>query len=1850
MNYLINAVTKYIVQNSLGSDEESLFAINGFEDISIYANLCKSITEELSSSGKTISIKLANRKWEYFKEKYSGSPYLLQMQQKEWIADGKSTTYYRNLHATDVLILMGTEEEDDAIGSLKEIVTITPASAIELVVKTNGVTRYDTIFDFTNQFSDEHKNFVNKLYRDLFEFITPDLIKLSNHADEWNNKVSTFNEFLALFYGKLPEWGLPLKTDNYPKPNQLKGRANLLRQEFNFINGTMFNQLSASKYRSYKAKLDKYEIEQKRYSSIWEEWPNQALANYSDFSEALLEYIGGERTLLLKSKLMHTNFSVVEDVLGLKLDTKTTEVGVKIYGNPLNAFTQEVLDILTEMKEKEDAPSFSKIVFKFCEATVVADNDEDDSLINQWRNICIHTNGVFEYINNKAMFTMDGEEISIVCEPANYFEITKEAKPYVNKASGNKTTNKVEFRVQCINDEGDVIAESPKKECEWIFKYNEDWVNDFSELCSQDFVNTANNAIIPIATNKKLKSLVLSKSQDDFIEILKEESDTEFGCNLLDSKIHPSDFIRHKLYPDFCALGMLFASFANEVSSEGLYNVLADSSGKNTLSKFVDAYTKLGKTLIKEKVNENEYYILNYYIHAFNIEENDSSVTSEKEIQYCIVPPWHPASLEKYKHMCIFFIDGCHEYWKNVEDNGLTPSKKLTSERVDELNELSLFQNAVDLFPTSGSAFFGVTKNYGLYTIYARKDIKAESRFRDLIDKDAVFDDDFKAKSYSVMNDDALMVFNVIENYIKAFPNSKDNLSLVFVDPVELQPVIAAVHKYIEEFHSKYGNDSMLSITLRVLVKPENMGGKNYLTYWMNETFDLDSFVKVKTYLNVWNDREELNEYLDENNDIVFVMDLLKTNDYSFINKLDAYIPSHSECYFPIVFRPGLISVTHSKKRIIELTQPQFEAATAHTQAVYYKSHTEKVPDGSYYAVKNVLIDDNGENIVKDLHKKSYWVVCIDNGMDGALLKDEDKSSQDYSVIGFSTGKGRFGQYNLTITARNSVVQSIEKRFAERLAKMFHWDSHLISIASKICMDEASYLDGVSVLRASNKNDFNINEFMAYVLTSLREKERGRQSPLKTIVHLDSYKHWFSGKGDTKSIFDDDFSQSRPDFLVLEVDPDYTNKVKIHAKIVECKIAGFENKNEHISKAIGQAKHGVEVLSKIFDPSSESLKRRYWFAQLYRALAFAQVTFTNSSDEFKEVSNKLRDILNGLFEIDWTSEILGYWVNLKGDCDTEEIIDTVRVNNIPQVRIQKLLLGDNGQNVIFEPDVDVSIFRDENEEAEIISNREKEIEEELEKNRPTSKPIYKVQETEKKYQHVDFVLEDTVILMNAYLNMVKTKETISTTSNELSKVLRNWAVGKGYDIDAAYRSAEGLQGRLRTIGKAYEGNDYNVPAIFKEVVELYKNNRDRFTEILMHELGIDNNSTKEGDANNQIVNANANDSAALSNSELVAAKAPIPEINKSEIRVMIGKTKSQEKIYWEFGHKQLANRHLLITGTSGQGKTYGIQTMLYELSKSNVSSVIFDYTEGFTPDQLEPKFKELMGERIHQEIVISTGVPINPFKRQEIEVAGIKMPEKVENVASRIASIFTHVYNFGEQQYSAIFNAARNGMKKYGNQMNMDYFKDELEKVKSSNPAAKTVISKMEPFLYSIEFTGDGSFDWGKIIYSDKAMVNIFQLTHIDRDMQVIITELLLWDAWYYTQKVGTKDKPFVVVLDEAQNLSHKDSSPSAKILTEGRKFGWSAWYATQSLKVLSDEEVVRLMQSAFKLYFKPTDDEITKISKQIDPTDGTAWVPAIKNLNKGQCIVVGDRIKTDGSFGSSKPTVVLVESFERRD
>ncbi len=83
-----------------------------------------------------------------------------------------------------------------------------------------------------------------------------------------------------------------------------------------------------------------------------------------------------------------------------------------------------------------------------------------------------------------------------------------------------------------------------------------------------------------------------------------------------------------------------------------------------------------------------------------------------------------------------------------------------------------------------------------------------------------------------------------------------------------------------------------------------------------------------------------------------------------------------------------------------------------------------------------------------------------------------------------------------------------------------------------------------------------------------------------------------------------------------------------------------------------------------------------------------------------------------------------------------------------------------------------------------------------------------------------------------------------------------------------------------------------------------------------------------------------------------------------QVRLLLGEDlRTHEKYYWEFGNKELNNRHLLINGNSGCGKTYCIQTLLMEAALQGVSSVVFDYTGGFANSKLDPTFNGCIGRQ-----------------------------------------------------------------------------------------------------------------------------------------------------------------------------------------------------------------------------------------------------------------------------------------------
>ncbi|MEH7110240.1 ATP-binding protein, partial [Bacillus sp. JJ1764] len=372
----------------------------------------------------------------------------------------------------------------------------------------------------------------------------------------------------------------------------------------------------------------------------------------------------------------------------------------------------------------------------------------------------------------------------------------------------------------------------------------------------------------------------------------------------------------------------------------------------------------------------------------------------------------------------------------------------------------------------------------------------------------------------------------------------------------------------------------------------------------------------------------------------------------------------------------------------------------------------------------------------------------------------------------------------------------------------------------------------------------------------------------------------------------------------------------------------------------------------------------------------------------------------------------------------------------------------------------------------------------------------------------------------------------------------------------------------------------------------------------------------------------------------------------SSIRILLGENpRTNKKVYWEYGHPQLENRHIQISGKSGVGKTYFMQCLLLELARNNISSIIFDYTDGFKKSKLEPEFKEYLGDRVQQFHVQLKGFPINPFKKNMKEIdEDLYKEEDNTDVAERIRSVFSAVYKgMGDQQANAIYRATMKGLEKYGSKMNLQYLRTELEADGTSN--AKTVLAKIEPLIDRNPFDTESEYNWEEH-RKHEGIVFVVQLSGFVREVQLIVTEFILWDLWNYNLSHGDKTKPFPVILDEAQNLDHSENSPSAKILTEGRKFGWSGWYATQFMQgQLGKDEIQRLQMASQKVYFAPPEAEVNDIASFLstDSQKKKEWASKLSNIGKGECIVSGPMLKPDGNLERTSPMVIKVTPLNER-
>ncbi len=368
-------------------------------------------------------------------------------------------------------------------------------------------------------------------------------------------------------------------------------------------------------------------------------------------------------------------------------------------------------------------------------------------------------------------------------------------------------------------------------------------------------------------------------------------------------------------------------------------------------------------------------------------------------------------------------------------------------------------------------------------------------------------------------------------------------------------------------------------------------------------------------------------------------------------------------------------------------------------------------------------------------------------------------------------------------------------------------------------------------------------------------------------------------------------------------------------------------------------------------------------------------------------------------------------------------------------------------------------------------------------------------------------------------------------------------------------------------------------------------------------------------------------------------------------RIYLGKTQNGKEVFWEFGNKNLTNRHILIFGTSGSGKTYTIQTILAELAQKTQNSIIIDYTDGFVPKRFEQGFADITKPLSH--FIEDKPLPINPFRQQKRETR----VEKPYYTAMRAVSVFDSVFNLGEQQKSVMLKAIERGLEQYSESFNLTSLYEILsnfnDRDNSVNQVASNLANKIYPFERGKPFGKEDPNSWMHFLNNSENKVLILQMSGVPRELARLTTEFILWDIFYYAANYCDPSKPVPIVLDEIQNLDHKLDAPLGKIMTEGRKFGLCAILATQTMSNLKSEEQDRLFQSAHKLFFKPTETEIKEYAKILSRSTNEnedTWITRLSSLHKGECFSLGPSLY-DNSTDKLKVSAnkILITSFKER-
>lgn len=333
------------------------------------------------------------------------------------------------------------------------------------------------------------------------------------------------------------------------------------------------------------------------------------------------------------------------------------------------------------------------------------------------------------------------------------------------------------------------------------------------------------------------------------------------------------------------------------------------------------------------------------------------------------------------------------------------------------------------------------------------------------------------------------------------------------------------------------------------------------------------------------------------------------------------------------------------------------------------------------------------------------------------------------------------------------------------------------------------------------------------------------------------------------------------------------------------------------------------------------------------------------------------------------------------------------------------------------------------------------------------------------------------------------------------------------------------------------------------------------------------------------------------------------------------------------------NKHVMMIGSSGQGKSFSSCRGIEEDTAKNKKVFVLDYSSSYCEEERRKNgledikgikefnlfenpyyftIKERDDEKFKKDLVdaIVNILGIKGYTQEELLHEGMKR----------------HFENHRTFNFIAFFETLRKFMLE----------KKSLQERDDVNNLSK-LLQRLRAYsdiknLYVMQSDITGRKEGG---------VTIIQLSDFPEIQRTFLAEFLVTLLWKETMS-NKKCKYDSIYLDEFQHLSMAKGGALYSLLRESRKFDLSVILCSQFIGNYTDDERNALLQVGNILFFRPTPKDLYACAKLIDAEETGTWKRILRNLNIGEAVLLGHYQVNGRKKVNEKPIVCIIQEEKK--